>query len=86
MYLITMGSIVAYQSYLYLLTIRPAAQVSTYEYVNPVVALLLGALYASEPVSYIQVIATGEVILSGVLLVNMPKKVQAWSKNKTTKI
>jgi drug/metabolite transporter (DMT)-like permease len=78
-YLITMGSIVAYQSYLYLLTIRPAAQVSTYEYVNPVVALLLGALIASEPIAYIQVIAL-VVILSGVLLVNWPKKEQAWSK------
>ena len=78
-YLIVMGSIVAYQSYLYLLTIRPAAQVSTYEYVNPVVALLLGALIASEPVSYVQVISL-VVILGGVLLVNMPGKTQALSK------
>ncbi len=79
LYLITMGSIVAYQSYLYLLKIRPAAQVSTYEYVNPVVAILLGALIANESVTYVQVIAL-IVILSGVLLVNMPKKAQAGSK------
>lgn len=83
LYLITMGSIVAYLSYLYLLKIRPAAQVSTYVYVNPVVALLLGALIASEPVTYVQVIALA-IILCGVLLVNMPKYVQAWSKKLTT--
>ncbi|AXY78193.1 EamA family transporter [Paraflavitalea soli] len=81
-YLIVMGSIVAYQSYLFLLTIRPAAQVSTYEYVNPVVALLLGAWIASEPVSHIQVIAL-VVILSGVLLVNMPQ--QAATSDKKVK-
>jgi drug/metabolite transporter (DMT)-like permease len=73
LYLITMGSIVAYQSYLYLLKIRPAAQVSTYEYVNPVVALLLGALIASEPINHVQVIAL-VIILSGVLMVNLPQK------------
>lgn len=75
LYLITMGSIVAYLSYLYLLKIRPAAQVSTYVYVNPIVALLLGALVASEPITWLQVIALA-VILSGVFLVNMPKYVQ----------
>jgi len=81
LYLATMGSIVAYLSYLYLLKVRPAAQVSTYVYVNPVVALLLGALIASEPIGWWQVIAL-VIILFGVLLVNMPKYVTAFSKYK----
>jgi drug/metabolite transporter (DMT)-like permease len=79
LYLATMGSIVAYLSYLYLLKMRPAAEVSTYVYVNPVVALLLGALIASEPIGWWQVVAL-LIILCGVFLVNMPKYAQAFTK------
>lgn len=79
LYLATMGSIVAYLSYLYLLKMRPAAQVSTYVYVNPIVALLLGVLIASEPIGWWQVIAL-LIILSGVFLVNMPKYVPSLTK------
>ncbi|WP_315821857.1 EamA family transporter [Paraflavitalea speifideaquila] len=78
-YLATMGSIVAYLSYLYLLKMRPAAQVSTYVYVNPIVALLLGALIASEPITWVQIAALA-IILGGVLLVNMPKYLPTLSK------
>ncbi len=70
-YLVFLGSIVAYLSYLYLLQIRPPAQVSTYVYVNPLIAVLLGAIIANEQISFIQVIAL-IVILCGVLLVNIP--------------
>jgi drug/metabolite transporter (DMT)-like permease len=79
LYLATMGSIVAYLSYLYLLKMRPAAQVSTYVYVNPIVALLLGAVIASEPIGWWQVIAL-LIILSGVFLVNMPKYAETFTK------
>lgn len=72
LYLIVMGSLVAYLSYLYLLKVRPAAQVSTYVYVNPVVALVLGALVAGEPVGAVQIIAL-LIILGGLWLVNLPK-------------
>ncbi len=79
LYLATMGSIVAYISYLYLLKMRPPALVSTYVYVNPMVALLLGALVASEPITWVQLVALA-VILAGVLLVNMPKYMQGLNK------
>ena len=71
-YLITLGSIVAYLSYLYLLKVRPAAQVATYAYVNPVVALFLGAVFAGEQVTYFKILAL-IVIIAGVLLVNIQK-------------
>jgi len=71
-YLIIMGSLVTYLSYLYLLKKRSPAQVSTYVYINPVVAVLLGALLANESISVLKVIAL-IVILGGVLLVNLPK-------------
>jgi len=81
LYLIIMGSIITYLSYLFLLKIRPAAQVSTYVYVNPLVALLLGVLIANEQVTRIKLIAL-LVILSGVLMVNIPAY-KTVSKNKS---
>jgi drug/metabolite transporter (DMT)-like permease len=70
-YLASAGSIVAYLSYLYLLQIRPPAQVSTHVYVNPLIAVLLGAIIAHERIGLLQVIAL-IIILCGVLLVNIP--------------
>jgi drug/metabolite transporter (DMT)-like permease len=55
-----------------LLKVRPATQVSTHAYVNPVVAVLLGVFFAGEKISALQI--TGlVVILAGVLLVNLAK-------------
>lgn len=71
LYLVTMGSVVAFVSYLFLLKVRPAAQVSTYVYINPVVAVFLGALIASERITGIKILAL-LIILIGVLLVNIP--------------
>ncbi|MEP7372041.1 MAG: EamA family transporter [Chitinophagaceae bacterium] len=71
-YLIVAGSLVTYLCYLWLLKVRPAAQVSSYVYVNPVVAVLLGAIVAGEAISSVQILAL-IIILSGVMLVNMPK-------------
>jgi len=57
---------------LWLLEVRPAAQVSTYVYVNPVVAVLLGAIIINEQITWLQ-IAGLIIILSGVLMVNIAK-------------
>ena len=72
LYLVTMGSLVAYLSYIYLLDLLPAVQVSTYVYINPVVAVFLGVLFANEQFNLAEVFSL-IIILSGVLLVNMPK-------------
>lgn len=71
-YMILMGSIITYLAYLWLLKVRPPAIVSTYAYVNPVIAVLLGWLFANESLSGRQLLALA-VILVGVLLVNLPK-------------
>ncbi|UAY51219.1 EamA family transporter [Ferruginibacter albus] len=71
-YLITFGSLVGYIAYIWLLSVRSAALVGTYAYINPVVAMFLGWLLVSETISFIQVIAL-IVILVGVLLVNFSK-------------
>lgn len=71
-YLITFGSLLGYLSYVWLLSVRPVVQVGTYAYVNPVVAVMLGWMYANEPFSGRQLLALA-VILAGVLLINLPK-------------
>ncbi|HKR04464.1 MAG TPA: EamA family transporter [Bacteroidia bacterium] len=71
-YLIIFGSIAAYTAYVWLLQVRSATQVSTFAYVNPVVAVLLGVFFASENISFLQI--TGlVVILVSVLLINLAK-------------
>ncbi|HZU12536.1 MAG TPA: drug/metabolite exporter YedA [Chloroflexota bacterium] len=68
LYLVAVGSLIAYSAYTYLLrTVRPALATS-YAYVNPVVAILLGALLAGERVTPLEVVALA-VILAAVALV-----------------
>lgn len=71
-YLIIFGSIGAYSAYVWLLKVRPATQVSTHSYVNPVIAVLLGTLFARENISGLQILGLVIILLS-VLLVNMAK-------------
>lgn len=71
-YLIIFGSIAAFSAYVWLLTVRPATQVSTYAYVNPVVAILLSLGFTNESVTLIQLLGL-VVILASVLLINLTK-------------
>ena len=71
-YLIVFGSIVAYSSYIYILQYWPAAKAGTYAYVNPVVALTLGALVLGEPVSF-SIIISAVIILASVYVVQTSK-------------
>ena len=72
LYLIVMGSLAGYSAYVWLLSVRPVTQVSTHVYVNPVVAVLLGVLFAGEKMSWLQVLGLA-VILISVLLINLSK-------------
>lgn len=63
-YLITFGSILAYTSYIWLLKVRPATEVGTHAYVNPLVAVVLGATLGEEEISSIQLIGLFIILLS----------------------
>ena len=71
-YLIIMGSLAAYSAYVWLLKVKSATQVSTYAYVNPVIAVLLGVFFAREHMSVLQISGL-VVILGSVLLINLSK-------------
>ncbi|MFG2056279.1 EamA family transporter [Micromonospora sp. NPDC048930] len=67
-YLMVAGSLVAFTAYVWLLHHAPISLVATYAYVNPAVAVALGALLAAEPVTA-QVLLGGAVIVAGVAVV-----------------
>jgi drug/metabolite transporter (DMT)-like permease len=71
-YLIFFGSIAGYSAYVWLLKVQPSTKVSTYAYVNPVVAVLLGIFFAKEHISSIQIIGL-VIILGSVVLINLDK-------------
>jgi drug/metabolite transporter (DMT)-like permease len=68
LYLVTFGSIVGYSAFIYALQHLPIAIVSTYNYVNPVVAIFLGWLFYREPLGWREFAAMG-IIFFGVAIV-----------------
>jgi drug/metabolite transporter (DMT)-like permease len=69
LYLATFGSIVAFSAYLFLLKNATPARVATYAYVNPVVAVLLGWLFAGEPLLRRTVLAALVIVASVALII-----------------
>jgi drug/metabolite transporter (DMT)-like permease len=67
-YLITFGALVGFTAYIWLLRVANPVLVSTYAYVNPVVAVLLGWLILGEPVTG-KTLAAAAVIIAGVVLI-----------------
>ncbi len=72
-YLIVFGSLLAYSAYVWLLKVRPATEVATHAYVNPVVAVIIGGGLGGEEVTCIQLLGLA-VILVSVMLVNRKRK------------
>ncbi|MDO8708426.1 MULTISPECIES: drug/metabolite exporter YedA [Pseudomonas] len=71
-YLTFFGSIIAFNAYMYLLkNVRPAAATS-YAYVNPAVAVLLGIVFAGETIGIEEALAM-LVIISAVVLIGLPQ-------------
>lgn len=66
-YLILIGSIVGYTSYIWLLEHAPISLVATYSYVNPIVAVALGVIWIGEPIG-LNIVVGGAVVLVGVIL------------------
>lgn len=67
-YLIVAGAIAGFTAYAYALKHLPVAMVSTYAYINPVIAVILGTLILREPFNVRMMFAAG-VVLAGILLV-----------------
>ena len=68
LYLVFVGSIIGYGSYIYAIAHLPVSLVATYAYVNPIIALFLGWLILGEKIS-IWIMVAAVVILIGVMIV-----------------
>ncbi len=69
-YLILFGSFLAFTAYVYLLKVSTPARVSTYAFVNPVVAVFLGWALGGEPLSLTTVFAAA-IIVAGVAVITL---------------
>ncbi|MEP6699083.1 MAG: EamA family transporter [Verrucomicrobiota bacterium] len=70
-YLVFIGGIIGYVSYAWLLRYCEPAKVATYAYVNPIVAVLLGAMFAGETLTLRTLIAAGLIIGSVALVITV---------------
>ena len=81
-YLVAFGSLLAYSAYTYLLANAPISLIGTYAYVNPVVAVFLGWLILSEPVT-VKIVLGGVVVVLGVALVVTAERRRSSGKGRT---
>jgi drug/metabolite transporter (DMT)-like permease len=70
-YLVLIGAIVGYTAYFWLLRHCDPAKVATYAYVNPIVAVLLGALFAHETITLRTLLAAALIIGSVALVITV---------------
>lgn len=75
-YLVLVGSIVGYSSYVYALKFLPISTVSLYAYVNPIIAVVLGTLLLSEPFS-IRIVVAAAMVFGGIAVVrSVPSRLE----------
>jgi drug/metabolite transporter (DMT)-like permease len=74
LYLIVAGSLLAFTAYTWLLRNGPISKVSTYAYVNPVVAVILGWLILDEPVTASILAGAALVVLSVAFIVRIESR------------
>ncbi|MEU8622625.1 EamA family transporter [Streptomyces sp. NPDC048623] len=67
-YLVVFGSLVAFTAYAWLIQTAPISLVATYAYVNPVVAVALGALILDEALTW-PIVLGGVIVVAGVCLI-----------------
>lgn len=70
-FLIIFGSLIGYSAYTWLLKNSSPALVSTYAYVNPVVAMFLGVMFGNEQLGPVALIAAA-IIIASVVLITLP--------------
>jgi len=73
LYLFLLGSLAGFTAYAWLLRAAPISLVSTYAYVNPLVAILLGSLFAQETLT-VHVLVSAAIIIGSVVLINLSRR------------
>jgi len=76
-YLVTIGSLVGFSAYMYMLARVSPALASSYAYVNPVIAVALGVWLGGEIISTREMLAMAVILVSVMLLTTTPRKAAA---------
>jgi drug/metabolite transporter (DMT)-like permease len=76
-YLTVIGSLLAFTAYGWLLRVAPLPFIATYAYVNPVVAVILGAIVLQEPLDARTIVAGGVIVAAVALIVTSRGRMQA---------
>jgi len=72
-YLVVFGSLIGFSAYVWLMRVAAPARVATYAYVNPVVAVALGAAFGGEPLTFRTLLAAAIIVLAVVAIVRAPR-------------
>jgi drug/metabolite transporter (DMT)-like permease len=75
-YLTVIGSLLAFTAYGWLLRVAPLPLIATYAYVNPVVAVILGAVVLSEPIELRTLVAGAVIIVAVAIIVTARGRMQ----------
>jgi drug/metabolite transporter (DMT)-like permease len=81
-YLAIVGSLIAFTAYVWLLRVAPLPLIATYAYVNPIVAVILGAIVLGEPITPRTLLA-GAVIVFAVALIITSRNRMAGARRQT---
>ena len=76
-YLVTFGSVIGYTAYVWLLANAPLGIVSTYAYVNPIVAITLGVLFRGEQLTWRLLVGAAVVVVAVATVVRQEPPVAA---------
>ena len=76
-YLIVAGSIIAYTAYMWLLHYESPTKVGTYAYVNPIVAVIIGALLGGESIGRRTLLGAALILISVIAITTMKSKAVA---------
>ena len=72
-YLVVVGSLMGYSAYVYLLHNVPASKVASHSYVNPLIAVIIGAAIAGEKLTHPMIVAAVLILVSVAFIVGEPK-------------
>jgi drug/metabolite transporter (DMT)-like permease len=83
-YLTTVGSLLAFTTYAWLLRVAPLPLVGTYAYGNPVVAVILGALVLGEPITPRILVASAVIVVAVALVITVRSRMAQPRANAAT--
>lgn len=69
LYLVFFGSVFAYSAYVFLIKTQPTERVATHTFINPIVAVILGWLFAGEKITMSVLVSTVLISIAVILIV-----------------